>query len=461
MKPYRLLRNNKETGPYSAQELIAMGLKAYDLVWLDGKSAAWRYPCEIAELKPYAPEAEDMIANFWKPAAIHKQTSTTTPAAPLTRAEKPRIRVKADWRKIEDRAQITDDRNVPGVAAGSATALQVEPVITPQAPVAPVQVVKETPVVLEEKVIPQVKYTESLDSIKQRYNDTVLQRGSSVFPVKMGRYAWLVLVPALGLGIWIGSGLQKEKQPVTAATAPVTEPVTAAVSLQAAMADEQPEVTPEPAPADKPLPVPAPEQAPARVKPAPAIVQQAALIAQFKPEPKPINKPTAKIIVPATVQNNPKKTPVTAVPAPVTAKQQKAAPVVTQPAQQHTIARTEVAANNKPAPAETVAPPPATTGKKIADYVSVKEELQQFQDGKQMKLHVKNNTNAPVDLVVLDLQYYDSNGRFKKGETLYVNHLSANDNVALNAPSVKNAQRIDYKVSLLSIEKNGVYLIAE
>jgi hypothetical protein len=123
--------------------------------------------------------------------------------------------------------------------------------------------------------------------------------------------------------------------------------------------------------------------------------------------------------------------------------------------------QTAVAATDKPAPAPAKAPVIASTRKQIADYVSVKEELQQYQDGKQMTLHVKNNTSTPVDLVVLDLQYYDSNGRFKKGETLYVNHLSGNDNVALNAPSVKNAQRIDYKISLLSIEKNGVYLIAE
>ena len=47
MKQYRLLRDNKETGPYAAEELIQMGLKKYDLVWVEGRSAAWRYPCEI------------------------------------------------------------------------------------------------------------------------------------------------------------------------------------------------------------------------------------------------------------------------------------------------------------------------------------------------------------------------------------------------------------------------------
>src|SRR5215471_885459 len=56
---YLLLRDNKQTGPYSLEELIAKGLKPYDLVWLEGKSAAWRYPSEMPELKPYAPAVEE------------------------------------------------------------------------------------------------------------------------------------------------------------------------------------------------------------------------------------------------------------------------------------------------------------------------------------------------------------------------------------------------------------------
>ncbi|AXY73159.1 DUF4339 domain-containing protein [Paraflavitalea soli] len=59
MNKYLLLRDNKQTGPYSVEELTTKGLKPYDLVWLDGKSAAWRYPSEIAELKAFAPAVEE------------------------------------------------------------------------------------------------------------------------------------------------------------------------------------------------------------------------------------------------------------------------------------------------------------------------------------------------------------------------------------------------------------------
>src|SRR5215471_11715445 len=59
MPSYRLLRSNKESGPYSLNDLVTMGLKPYDLIWVDGRSAAWRYPSEIPELKEYAPAIEE------------------------------------------------------------------------------------------------------------------------------------------------------------------------------------------------------------------------------------------------------------------------------------------------------------------------------------------------------------------------------------------------------------------
>jgi len=59
MPSYRLLRSNKESGPYALNDLVALGLKPYDLVWVDGRSAAWRYPSEITELKEYAPAVEE------------------------------------------------------------------------------------------------------------------------------------------------------------------------------------------------------------------------------------------------------------------------------------------------------------------------------------------------------------------------------------------------------------------
>lgn len=83
---YLLLRNNKQSGPYSLEELKSMGLKAYDLVWLEGKSAAWRYPCEVDELKNFAPPVDEQPFDrfYKKPSAVSATASTNAAGATLT-----------------------------------------------------------------------------------------------------------------------------------------------------------------------------------------------------------------------------------------------------------------------------------------------------------------------------------------------------------------------------------------
>ena len=65
-KIYRILRDNKERGPLSLEELLELKLKKYDLIWIDGRSAGWRYPSEIEALKPYL---EDQVPQNSHPAS--------------------------------------------------------------------------------------------------------------------------------------------------------------------------------------------------------------------------------------------------------------------------------------------------------------------------------------------------------------------------------------------------------
>ena len=83
MATYLLLRNNKESGPLSFDELIKIGLKPYDLVWVNGRSAAWRYPSEIKELVPYAPVVEEQPYDrfYQKSTEQNPETSNQQPAA--------------------------------------------------------------------------------------------------------------------------------------------------------------------------------------------------------------------------------------------------------------------------------------------------------------------------------------------------------------------------------------------
>src|SRR6187455_659441 len=93
MNKYLLLRDNKQSGPYTVPEIIEKGIKPYDLVWLDGKSLAWRYPSEIEELKAYASVVEEQPFD-----RFYKKPEPVIKTAPATAVEhspyEPRIIVE-------------------------------------------------------------------------------------------------------------------------------------------------------------------------------------------------------------------------------------------------------------------------------------------------------------------------------------------------------------------------------
>ena len=198
MASYLLLRDNKQKGPYSTQELISLGLKAYDLVWLEGRSAAWRYPSEIEELKPYAPVVEEQpFDRFFK--------KTETEENDITHSQK----------KAEQNASITiaptetvtsREKKIYVSLPGSRTGkIQIE-----QKPAAKLESVKlsleqnpeeEQPVRLEKK------FSQPLDDIKDMYIQSLVDRKKKssrnknlVRALKKGSVTFYVLA----LGILIG-----------------------------------------------------------------------------------------------------------------------------------------------------------------------------------------------------------------------------------------------------------------
>jgi len=91
MSTYLLLRDNKQSGPYSFDELKEKGLKAYDLVWIEGRSAAWRYPSEIDELSAFAPVVEEQpFDRFYKKPSqisnVHPPASERISSNPMVAA---------------------------------------------------------------------------------------------------------------------------------------------------------------------------------------------------------------------------------------------------------------------------------------------------------------------------------------------------------------------------------------
>lgn len=99
MSSYLLLRNNKESGPFTIEEIKGMPLKAYDLVWVVGKSAAWRYPGEIQELIAFAPPLpEQPPSPFFKKTSSDSsiiESNVSKKAGPIQQLQQPTRRASA------------------------------------------------------------------------------------------------------------------------------------------------------------------------------------------------------------------------------------------------------------------------------------------------------------------------------------------------------------------------------
>lgn len=77
-----------------------MGLKSLDLIWVDKKSASWRYPSEISELASFAPPMEDAAP------VVSKQESKV-----ISMVEEFADGRLMDWSKTEVAAKKSDTGN--------------------------------------------------------------------------------------------------------------------------------------------------------------------------------------------------------------------------------------------------------------------------------------------------------------------------------------------------------------
>ena len=239
MDTYLLLRNNKQSGPYSLQQLVNLGLKPYDLVWLEGRSAAWRYPSEVDGLKAYAPATEEQpFDRFYKKPEektqekpvekqVPQQQSTPKEETYVLKSEEraigkqPEIQIEPQQEvvpKVEtyvlpaENKTVTTSRKVfVAMPENHVPKRQTQPVfvktppieekpviveekvieskpvytrnetiareqtITRNEPIVPVVKEKPIPVKKEEPILDE-KYSESLDDIKKRYTETYLNR---------------------------------------------------------------------------------------------------------------------------------------------------------------------------------------------------------------------------------------------------------------------------------------------
>jgi len=202
MDTYLLLRSNKQSGPYTLHQLVSDGLKPYDLVWVEGKSAAWRYPSEVDGLKDYAPATEEQpYDRFYKKSEdklqekkvnktlqpqeetsyslpVENKTVTTSrtvfvamPENHVAKKQSQPVYVKTPV-IVENRPVVVEEKRTES----KPVYIKPEPVISEPVLLKQEPIVKEKPAPIKEEPTLNEKYSESLDDIKRRYTETYLSR---------------------------------------------------------------------------------------------------------------------------------------------------------------------------------------------------------------------------------------------------------------------------------------------
>jgi hypothetical protein len=264
MATYLLLRSNKESGPYTREQLRQLGLKPYDLVWVEGKSAAWRYPGEVAELREFAPMVEEQpFDRFYKqiPDKAEKHFYELVEEARKKEKAQPAVEMKTE--KVLSKVFVSLPGELSESVAAAAEKKQeplfvakekTEPLIVPDQKAEPVIRVEqkkeiEIPVV---RVLPQnepvrkeelkEEYSQPLSEIKKQYTEIYLNRkqktanrrnlakifqmaGAAMFLLALGTLIYLTVKPDKPVVLTVGKNFQtKEAKPAETTGQPLLSP---------------------------------------------------------------------------------------------------------------------------------------------------------------------------------------------------------------------------------------------
>ncbi len=523
-KVYRLLRNNKEQGPFTSEELVIKGLKPYDLVWIDGRSAAWSYPGEMAEFKNYVPSPDDYRTNLiiTKQERISRVSNTVQAAVvmndnliqPAIIKQKPRYKVSAAWSKIQTittqtpayvNTVVAEPKKISSLKIvdikhahiANAKALNWEDAWLDweheKSTVAPAKVeailaippvhiraINET----ENKApVLEKKFEQSLDTITDNYIDNLLQQKKKTKQFSFGKSSEFIL-PSIALVVIFSIGYWLMHNTKTAVATIAT------ANQQTIVPDKKEQQSLNISPVNKNASVQIPaEQTQKNVAPLNEPVAKEKTISyannvKFN-APEKINTAADNVATNKNIQTNSsnasdvdlKKNNTSAnkqfdpsvinnIPADNSYKDASTVnngdlnAAENRPVRRRTN-NPEITANqsvNQPA-SDNVSTTKNIKEKSAISYVNVPEYV--TMDNGNGSLKIANISDDNLDLVVVDVQYYDASGRYRKGETMYLHNLKAGKTVTIKTPRDINSSYATSKVSLVSSDANNVYAVGD
>jgi hypothetical protein len=246
MANYLLLRDNKEKGPYSFDELVSLGLKPYDLIWIKGKSAAWRYPSEIPELVTFAPVIEEQPYDRF----FRKEENSSPVQQQISNPQPSTLNPKPVSQKTESETDHTDLHEAykprPSVFVTMPKSNSPKPDISEKkeriTPAIPVPVAAQpTITVSENPAAAQIKYSQPLDEIKEMYVKTLQERKQKLafktLTMQSLKKAGVILL-FVTAGVFAGFMIKSNKDSGTLVQSSVaTEPKQEVISADKTLAD--------------------------------------------------------------------------------------------------------------------------------------------------------------------------------------------------------------------------------
>jgi hypothetical protein len=430
MQKFLLLRNNKQTGPYSVEELEQMGLRPYDLIWVNGKSAAWRYPGEIDDLKSFAPPVEEQpYDRFYK-----------KPSEESQKKKEPVKLESSNESSFFQSAATNNNGNGNGNGNGGNGLNFTPPVSTPPkknekeykrvfVTLPTTQAKKpaavEEPIVQQPTTTPVPKSPDPIPAVTEKQKPLRVnaqvdddQRHSSIdiyYTRKKPFYSnrsFLVsafaigIIALVGLGVFIGLSLQKPNTETGKQETERVYRVSDNENKTSSTGNNQKETTILP-PAANQNTVP--------------LVDSAALALQTK-KPKQNNNTSLK----SQLKNLQQKSSV----KPIDSGLLHIAPTKSEP--------------------EKVVEKPKPNFSKLVSVSNNDFQVGPFGGISKLELTVHNSSEYSLDLVVVDLEYLKVNKEVYKTETLYFKDVAANSSVTVTAPKSSRGNKINYKISLIT-----------
>jgi hypothetical protein len=481
-KVYLLLRDNKQTGPHSLEELLQLGLRPYDLVWVEGRSCGWSYPSEINALKPYAgevpaaPAPTESTESMPSTPPTYTPSDTTTSSSPKSIAPPKSIFVSLPG-KVQPAAAPAKqappasdwDRRVEELR-------QRAQAYTPAA--APLE--EETPEL-------NTNYARSLNEVEEQYTDWVYRQKTKKKPLLSGRQLSTLAIGVilLGGGYLAGSSLlgakpKQSAQPssqsrslsVQQPSGQETSTSTTEVAGAPVVYEEEPsEKEPQTKTPLYTTTIPHKE-----VKNHTQPLTTKGAVARSKPPVQPRTESTGKVERLPPIDD------------PTVLKERK--PAADEPAASVPKARKkslaekidgfiEKIASKGPSGREVKEEPPTTSpepgtgerrstrrGEEGAPAIDPAELARQVEvvanqsdnwmmGVKDLKLIVRNNSSIPIKTAAIEVSYYSENDNLLERKTVYVSGIPAKGRKTVAAPDQRLADHVDLRVLSVSADEEA------